>query len=54
MLRELAIEKFAETCRGRGLWKRHLQNQARRSAQRALGNRAYDRLRAVLLGEPRQ
>lgn len=53
MLRDLTIEEFGDTCRGRGLWKKRLQHQARRSAQRALGNRAYDHLRAVLLGEPR-
>jgi peptidoglycan/xylan/chitin deacetylase (PgdA/CDA1 family) len=54
MLRDLTIVEFAETCRGRGLWKKRLQHQARRSAQRALGNQAYDHLRAVLLGEHRQ
>lgn len=54
MLRDLTRDGFAATCQGRGLWKKRLQHEARRSAQRALGNRAYDSLRAVLLGEPRQ
>ena len=54
MLRNLTIEEFAGTCRGHGLWKKRFQHEARRGAQRILGNRAYDRLRAVLLGEPRQ
>jgi peptidoglycan/xylan/chitin deacetylase (PgdA/CDA1 family) len=54
MLRDLSIEGFSDACRGRGLWKKRLQHQARRSAQRALGNRTYDHLRAVLLGEHRQ
>jgi peptidoglycan/xylan/chitin deacetylase (PgdA/CDA1 family) len=54
MLRDLTLEEFADTCRGRGLWKKRLQYEARRGAQRVFGNRAYDRLRAVLLGEPRQ
>jgi peptidoglycan/xylan/chitin deacetylase (PgdA/CDA1 family) len=54
MLRDLTLDEFAGTCHGRGLWKKRLQYEARRSAQRALGNRAYDQLRAVLLGEPRQ
>lgn len=54
ILRDLAIEEFSAICHGRGLWKKRFQQQARRSAQRALGNRAYDRLRAVLLGEPRK
>jgi hypothetical protein len=54
MLRDLTIEEFAAICHGRGLWKKRLQHRARRSAQRLLGNHAYDQLRAVLLGEPRQ
>jgi peptidoglycan/xylan/chitin deacetylase (PgdA/CDA1 family) len=54
MLRDLTIEEFSDICCGRGLWKKRVQHQARRSAQRVLGNRAYDRLRAVLLGESRQ
>ena len=55
ILRDLTIEQFAgDTCQGRGLWKKRLQHQARRGVQRALGNSAYDRLRAVLLGEPRE
>ena len=54
MLRDLTIEEFAATCRGRGLWRKRLQHQARRGAQRLLGNGAYDRLRAALLGEPRK
>ncbi len=54
MLRDLTLEEFAATCRGHGLWKKRFEHEARRSAQRVLGNRAYDRLRAVLLGEPRQ
>jgi hypothetical protein len=54
MLRDLTIEEFAATCHGRGLWKKRFQHGARRSVQRVLGNHAYDRLRAVLLREPRQ
>ena len=54
MLRDLNLDEFGAVCHGRALWKKRLQHQARRAAQRALGNRAYDRLRAVLLGEPRQ
>jgi peptidoglycan/xylan/chitin deacetylase (PgdA/CDA1 family) len=53
MLRNLTIEEFAGTCRGHGLWKKRLQHEARRGAQRVFGNRAYDRLRALILGEPR-
>ncbi|MFZ0798432.1 MAG: polysaccharide deacetylase family protein [Terriglobales bacterium] len=54
MLRDLSIQEFGNTCRGRGLWKKRLQHQARCGAQRVLGNHAYDRLRAVLLGESRR
>jgi peptidoglycan/xylan/chitin deacetylase (PgdA/CDA1 family) len=54
ILRDLTLGEFSATCQGRGLWKKRLQHQTRRSVQRVLGNRAYDRLRAALLGEPRQ
>ena len=54
MLRDLTIDQFSATCQGRGLWNKRLQHHARRSRQRVLGNHAYDYLRAVLLGEPRQ
>jgi peptidoglycan/xylan/chitin deacetylase (PgdA/CDA1 family) len=54
MLRDLTTEEFSATCQGRGLWKKRLQHQVRRSVQRLLGNHAYDYLRAVLLGEFRQ
>jgi peptidoglycan/xylan/chitin deacetylase (PgdA/CDA1 family) len=52
--RNLTLESFSPICHGRGLWKKRLQHRVRHSAQRALGNRVYDRLRAVLLGEHRQ
>jgi peptidoglycan/xylan/chitin deacetylase (PgdA/CDA1 family) len=54
MLRDLPLEEFGDVCQGRGLWMKRLQHQARRSVQRALGNSAYDRLRALVLGEPHQ
>jgi len=54
MLRDLTLEQFADTCSGRGLWKKRLQHRVRRGAQRVLGNRGYDRLRAALLADPRQ
>jgi peptidoglycan/xylan/chitin deacetylase (PgdA/CDA1 family) len=52
MLRDLSISEFSAICHGRGLWKKRVQLQTRRSAQRLLGNRNYDRLRALLLREP--
>src|ERR1019366_5297773 len=54
ILRDLTLDQFGDTCGGRGLWKKRLQHQIRRSAQHLLGIRVYDRMRTVLLGEPRQ
>jgi peptidoglycan/xylan/chitin deacetylase (PgdA/CDA1 family) len=54
MLRDIPLKEFTAICHGQGLWKSRLQHEARRGAQRALGNRAYDRLRSVLLGEHHQ
>ncbi len=54
MLRDLSVKSFSAICHGRGLWKKRLQHEARKSVQRALGNDTYDRLRAVVLKEPRQ
>jgi peptidoglycan/xylan/chitin deacetylase (PgdA/CDA1 family) len=51
MLRDLAIKDFGDICHGRGLWKKHFQQRARSTVQHALGNRNYDRLRAIFLGE---
>jgi peptidoglycan/xylan/chitin deacetylase (PgdA/CDA1 family) len=51
MLRDLSLAQFGTICHGRGLWKKRLQHQTRHSVQRLLGNRAYDRLRAILLRE---
>jgi peptidoglycan/xylan/chitin deacetylase (PgdA/CDA1 family) len=53
MLRGLSLKQFSAICQGRGLWKKRLQQQTRHRVQRLLGNRAYDQLRAALLGEPR-
>ena len=51
MMRDLTIPEFSTICRGAGLWKKRLQYRTRRGIQRVLGNRAYDRLRAALLGQ---
>jgi peptidoglycan/xylan/chitin deacetylase (PgdA/CDA1 family) len=53
MLRDLPIEAFSNICHARGLWKKRFAHQTRRVAQLMIGNRRYDRLRAILLGEPR-
>lgn len=50
ILRDMPLEKFAAICRGRGLWKKQLQDRARDGVRSVLGNRLYDRLRASLLG----
>jgi peptidoglycan/xylan/chitin deacetylase (PgdA/CDA1 family) len=54
MLRGLPISEFSAACHGRGLWKKQLHHRTRRGVQLLLGNRMYDRVRAVLLGESRQ
>lgn len=54
MLRDQSLAEFSATCRGRGLGKKRLIHGARRAAQRLLGNSAYDRLRAAVLGESEQ
>jgi len=54
VLRDLTLEQFSATCQGRGLLRKRLQHQVRRSVQGVLGNRVYDYLRAILLGEPRR
>ncbi|MFZ1919696.1 MAG: polysaccharide deacetylase family protein [Terriglobales bacterium] len=53
MLRNLSIGEFDAICHGQGLWKKRLQHRTRNGIQRVLGNRAYDRLRAALLGNSR-
>lgn len=50
ILRDISLPEFGAICEGHGLWKMHMQHRTRRSVQRLLGNSAYDRLRAVLLG----
>ncbi len=51
LMRGVTIEEFIANCQGRGLWKKRFFYQVRHSAQRVLGNQAYDRLRAALLGD---
>src|SRR6266850_2174904 len=53
MLRDLNLAEFGATCHGRGLWKKQLKDRARHSVQQVLGNRVYDKLRAVVLRERR-
>jgi peptidoglycan/xylan/chitin deacetylase (PgdA/CDA1 family) len=53
VLRDLSLEEFAAACRGRGLWKKRLQDRTRHAVRQVLGNRVYDKLRAALLGEHR-
>jgi peptidoglycan/xylan/chitin deacetylase (PgdA/CDA1 family) len=49
MLRDVPREEFAATCQNRGLLKKEWRDRTRRTAQRLLGNRVYDQLRAALL-----
>jgi peptidoglycan/xylan/chitin deacetylase (PgdA/CDA1 family) len=54
MLRDMPLAEFSATCQGHGLGKKRMVHGARRAAQRLLGNRTYDRLRAAVLGESEQ
>jgi peptidoglycan/xylan/chitin deacetylase (PgdA/CDA1 family) len=51
ILRDLPLARFGAICRGDGLWRMRMQYRTRRSIQRLLGNRGYDRLRAAVLGK---
>ncbi len=54
MLRDVTPGHFEDICHGRGLWKKRLQHQTRLGVQRVFGNTIYDRLRAIVLREPRE
>jgi len=49
--RGMSLEAFQKVCQGRELWKIELSGSVRDSAKRVLGNRTYDRMRALLLGK---
>lgn len=49
VMRSTGPGAFAELCRGRGLARRRIQEQALGAAKRALGNAGYERARAVVL-----
>jgi peptidoglycan/xylan/chitin deacetylase (PgdA/CDA1 family) len=51
MKRGMPLEEFAATCHGRGLWKQRLSDSTRESVRQLLGNRVYDQLRSVALGQ---
>jgi peptidoglycan/xylan/chitin deacetylase (PgdA/CDA1 family) len=50
VLRGTRMVNFQQVCRGQGLWRLQLQDLARTTAKRVMGNSGYDRLRALLLG----
>jgi peptidoglycan/xylan/chitin deacetylase (PgdA/CDA1 family) len=50
MLRGTSLNTFREICSGHSLWKLRTRDTARNAVKRALGNRFYDGVRAVLLG----
>ncbi len=54
MLRGTPPEEFAQICCGRGLWRKRLQDRTRQGVRRVLGNEAYDRVRATLLGDAKK
>lgn len=49
ILRSTGEKEFVKICQGGGFWKLGLQQSARSTAKRLLGNRLYDRLRSLLL-----
>jgi len=49
VMRDTSLAGFARLCRGEGLWKKQFGVFAYQTAKRMLGNKRYDRLRAVLL-----
>ena len=49
--RGMSLEAFENVCQGRALWKIELSGSLRDRAKRTLGNRAYDRMRALILGK---
>ncbi len=53
IMRETGLESFSSLARGRGLWKIRLQDSARTTLKKFLGNSAYDRLRNNLLDRGR-
>ena len=52
--RDTPLQEFAAICEGQGLWRRRLKGRTRQVLQFVLGNRAYDQVRAVMLGEKQQ
>jgi peptidoglycan/xylan/chitin deacetylase (PgdA/CDA1 family) len=50
VMRGISLRTFTQICDGRILWKFRVRDAANRTAKRLLGNRSYDRLRALLLG----
>lgn len=52
--RDTPLQEFAAICEGHGLWSKRLKDRTRQALQFILGNRTYDQVRAVLLGEKQQ
>jgi len=50
VLRQTTQDELIKICAGRGSWKLSAQQTVQSTAKRLLGNRLYDRVRAVLLG----
>lgn len=52
ILRHTTQDELTRICAGRGFWKLNAQQTVQSTAKRLLGNRVYDRLRSLLLGDP--
>jgi hypothetical protein len=52
MMRDTSESAFSRICAGTELWKMRLSESTRVAARKLVGNRLYDRFRALLLGRP--
>jgi peptidoglycan/xylan/chitin deacetylase (PgdA/CDA1 family) len=52
MMRDTSESAFSRICAGTGLWKMRLRESGRVGARKLVGNRLYDRFRALLLWRP--
>jgi peptidoglycan/xylan/chitin deacetylase (PgdA/CDA1 family) len=52
IMRDTGESTFSRICTGTGLWKTQLSESVRGAARILMGNRLYDRFRAILLRQP--
>jgi peptidoglycan/xylan/chitin deacetylase (PgdA/CDA1 family) len=52
VMRGISLDAFSRICRGQGLWRMQLNDLARSTVKRVMGNSTYDRIRDALLHHP--